>query len=1774
MDPKQVSDLFQDAVQITSDEITFSLNPGEVDEPQESNQVLIGKILSRYKLGKAAIQGSLQLSWSAIKGWKWKEIEDGLIKFTFANRNDAMNVLARRPWFVCGSLMVLMPWPSWLTPSEIRFDKTPMWGITSSLIAQGIEDAIGMSNLKFRATINLNKPVFSGFFLRRQRLKDLWIQYKYERLPKMCFKCGLLTHDQSICFKPPTVVKDDKGNFYPMYGIWLKADAKEKSTFTTPLAKWFQDWVFQKRLFLDPTLRNQLKVQKALLHGEMDELRENRKQLPSKKRIVANEEHDQHGDESSPEEAVITQIPLVYLPGIGEIAPFGNNSKTVSILDLQELKEAASGSKQEIAVGDSSQTNFHLEEKEASSNIPPSPGYGSNKTTNKQGSPCTKPMSPPIPYSSSILGSQAHIMEWPSKECWAQPKARELFKGGLTVDKFFREATLFNPLLGIDDFRVYEHLQGPRKRKAMDGILFNTSPETKIPTSTISDSNSTFQHQDSSLIPIPTSDEQKPPSPNECFTNGQGTFNGAVKRRGRLRKKGSPATMDNYSPRRRGRPPKTHHSLSATPKSFKVRKTPMKMASESTSVQLHKDGKLFDLKVDLDNRFVLVEKQQSLKGKCTITEIEEDVPLKKLVNKGKAKLDFQFGGYGDLPGKVSTIAMKSSCLQPISSKVFAQNSGMKTTPMCFVGRLERDCLWEKEVKCVIDYSSKYVISATIELEPKGLKWTLLGIYGPPHREDKEAFWIQVGDIVNNSPRPVLLIGDMNGTLTDSECFDYAKQGNSSKYSFDFRRMVQRVGLIDLGFQGPCFTWAKDRNNPNNGGSSKRARLDRGLVNSDWRILFPNAIVKHLSSNGSDHRPLLLDTSGGARCKSRTFKYKNMWARDPRCFWIVKDAWAQRLHHHPMIDFHRKAKKTGQMLKLWNQRQFRNVKRQVEEATNHLREAETNRTDDYLAIHSAKGELAEALLREEIHWKQKSRVQWLQEGDKCTKFFMASATVRRRQNYIQCIKKAPEDNWIEDPKEITNCFLAKFEELFSKNTQCTTDALREILLPTIDNYAAESLQSIPTHDEITTALFEMGKDKAPGPDGLPTSFYSHHWDTVQTDLLAMVMHFFRTCELPKVINDTSIVLVPKKEAPALVTDFRPIALCNVSYKVISKVLANRMRHILNKIISPNQAAFVKGRYTAKNSMIAREIVHSMCKKKGKKGFMMIKLDMEKAYDKMEWDFIISVLNTLGFPNLFTKWATTRESASFMDCLNEYSKLSGQTVNIHKSAVLFSKKVPARTSQAISQLLGMKRMSKKASYLGIPLFRSLKRTTDTKFLADRVLHRVQGWKAKLLSYAGKACLVKIVGSSIANYVAASDVIPSSTSKKIDKLLRDFWWGDSEQNRRLHTIAWETLCRPKVNGGLGFKASEAINQAFLMKWAWKVLSDKESLWQKFMEAKYLKTSSFLDLDIKPTDSLPWKAILRSRSHLEKGLCRKIGDGNLTSIWFDSWVPGGTLQPTPRHNATFGMSMEDDAKRILNITLPNTPCEDTWLWLPENNGTFSVKSAYKIVKNLQNMAHDDKKWRTIWGAKIHERLKMFWNNLSHGSSPTPIGAIIQHINLRIQEISDDSEPKAAVLKTWLPPPPGWVICNKDVSIGKSQTAGAAVFRDETGAVINCFTFRLTVSEPLLGETMTLCKGAEEAAKKGFRKVIFQNDCANAISALKTKLQDINSLNFNIQELVLKFIGISSSFNLWEASWIPRILNSVAHSLAKWANQNNCFGWLDLSLEDGPLRSVLTEIG
>ncbi|XP_060969524.1 uncharacterized protein LOC133036798 [Cannabis sativa] len=618
---------------------------------------------------------------------------------------------------------------------------------------------------------------------------------------------------------------------------------------------------------------------------------------------------------------------------------------------------------------------------------------------------------------------------------------------------------------------------------------------------------------------------------------------------------------------------------------------------------------------------------------------------------------------------------------------------------------------------------------------------------------------------------------------------------------------------------------------------------------------------------------------------------------------------------------------------------------------------------------------------------------------------------------------------------------------------------------------------------------MGKDKAPGPDGYPPSFYIHHWETVNEDLTEMVVHFFTHLELPHFINDTSLVLVPKKDSPSTINDYRPIALCNVAYKIISKIIATRLRNILPRIISPNQAAFVRGRHIAENTMIAREVVHSMNKRRGKRGYMLLKLDLEKAYDKLDWDFLISVLHQIGFGSPFIDWikacisvaeiklllngsvvgkfsperglrqgdplspslyimaaealshllikkenegglkgfklarngtpithlmfaddiilfgeASAREARSLLDCLESYCHSSGQKINFLKSSVCFSKGVSARKAQSIATILGVRRMNRSATYLGLPLFRSTKRTEDTKHLVDRVIQRIQGWKVKLLSNAGKSCLIKAVGSSLANYVASSDVIPATTANKIDKLLRDFWWGDTEDKRKLHTIAWERLCKPKTNGGLGFRTTENMNKAFLMKWAWKILNSDRSLWSQLMNDKYMKNEGFFDMEIKASDTTLWKAILRIRGDFQKGICRKIGNGNATSIWFDPWVPGENRQPMPRLDASEGVSLvsnfisnqqwneelvrkwftRDDAKRILNISLPESSTNDSWLWLPEQNDQFSIKSACRLISNHNSNANLDRKWRIIWGAKIHNRLKFLWWRILSNCLPT----------------------------------------------------------------------------------------------------------------------------------------------------------------------------------------------
>ena len=159
---------------------------------------------------------------------------------------------------------------------------------------------------------------------------------------------------------------------------------------------------------------------------------------------------------------------------------------------------------------------------------------------------------------------------------------------------------------------------------------------------------------------------------------------------------------------------------------------------------------------------------------------------------------------------------------------------------------------------------------------------------------------------------------------------------------------------------------------------------------------------------------------------------------------------------------------------------------------------------------------------------------------------------------------------------------------------------------------------------------MHPTKAPGPDGMFAVFYQNFWDIVGNDVVNMVLNVLNSDRSMADINKTYITLVPKFSNPSRMTEFRPISLSNVTYKLIAKVLANRLKLILPHIISENQSAFTVGRLITNNVLIAFEMMHYLeHKKEGKDCYMAIKLDMSKSYDRVEWGFIEQVIRKLGF-----------------------------------------------------------------------------------------------------------------------------------------------------------------------------------------------------------------------------------------------------------------------------------------------------------------------------------------------------------------------------------------------------------------------------------------------------------------------------------------------------------------------------------------------------------------
>uniref|UniRef100_A0A2N9GAG5 Reverse transcriptase domain-containing protein n=1 Tax=Fagus sylvatica TaxID=28930 RepID=A0A2N9GAG5_FAGSY len=428
-----------------------------------------------------------------------------------------------------------------------------------------------------------------------------------------------------------------------------------------------------------------------------------------------------------------------------------------------------------------------------------------------------------------------------------------------------------------------------------------------------------------------------------------------------------------------------------------------------------------------------------------------------------------------------------------------------------------------------------------------------------------------------------------------------------------------------------FTWSGGSDSPS------MSRIDRVLVSADWEEHFPDVCQKLLPRPISDHSPLLVESGGMARGRS-AFKFENMWLKTDGFLDRVQGWWSSySFSGPPSLVLARKLKALKEDLKIWNKEVFGDVGLRKKEVM-----TEIGRLDEqeFQGVLSDEERVQRAQLRtewdslahlDEISWQQKSRVLWLREGDNNTKFFHKMTNSNRRRNRVQVIEV--EGRLYDVEADIREQMVLFYNNLYQESEVWRPD-VDGMPFATIGEADSRLLERTFDKEEVCGVLRDLQGDKAPGPDGFTMAFFQHCWQVLQDDIMRFFEEFYEQGQFEKSLNATFIALIPKKPNVVNIKDFRPISLIGSIYKLLAKVLANRLRGVLDGLVSETQNAFVGGRQMVDSVLIANECLDSRLKS-GVPG-ILCKLDIEKAYDHVNWNCLIHLLGRMGFGSKWQGW----------------------------------------------------------------------------------------------------------------------------------------------------------------------------------------------------------------------------------------------------------------------------------------------------------------------------------------------------------------------------------------------------------------------------------------------------------------------------------------------------------------------------------------------------------
>ncbi|GMI90851.1 hypothetical protein HRI_002754400 [Hibiscus trionum] len=528
--------------------------------------------------------------------------------------------------------------------------------------------------------------------------------------------------------------------------------------------------------------------------------------------------------------------------------------------------------------------------------------------------------------------------------------------------------------------------------------------------------------------------------------------------------------------------------------------------------------------------------------------------------------------------------------------------------------------WLKVTKTIINPRWVCLIG---QIENSNDMCCFMNLYAPNDLGSRRFFFEEISDVVSSLNMPVIMGGDFNCVRNEKERIGMEPNNTSMN---TFAEFIQRNNLVDLPLVGECYTWFRG------GHSVAASRLDRFLMSPEFLVWFPSIIQVSLPRSLSDHKPVIIKEHT-VNSKARPFKLFSHWLNFPEVLQLTKSAIESK--GEADISETLKAAKPAikDWVKLFKQEEGRVVKEaklKIEAIEQQMLVSGVDQTS-LSELQQWRKVLWEKYRRDEREWHQKSRVRWFNEGDKNSKFFHLSATVRRCRNRVVALEN--NGKIYSDPKQIAREFL-EFFKLQYNNSRTLSIKRFNCALKHLSDSAAKDLEAPFSDKEVWDTICSIDGNRAPGPDGLNLDFFKKFWPSLKTSVMRFFDDFYQGKVGDKGFNRSYITLIPKKPCPKFISDYRPISLIDSLYKVVAKVLSRRLARCIKEVVGENQFAFTPGKQISDCALIANEVVDEMRRKK--KGLVVFKADFKRAYDSVDWRFLDLILQKMGFGNRWRRW----------------------------------------------------------------------------------------------------------------------------------------------------------------------------------------------------------------------------------------------------------------------------------------------------------------------------------------------------------------------------------------------------------------------------------------------------------------------------------------------------------------------------------------------------------